>query len=133
MSLVPATLTLTSVSRLSGSLAVIHWIPLTHAEARGLLTRLEIAYELVMDSSSDCSSYDFMYSETVYVMENLFEQGTAYITGLEPNREYCIAIQVSTTGGESGFSNAIKFPCKLITLCYSFSFIIDFNIVGAHM
>ena len=73
------------------------------------------------------------HSETVYVMENLFERGTANITGLEPNWEYCIAIQVSTTGGESGFSNAIKLPCKVITLFYSFSFIIDFNIIGAHM
>ena len=116
MSLVPATPTLRSVSRLSGSLAVINWIPLTHTEARGLLTRLEIAYEPVMDSTSlDCSSYSFMDSETVHMMENLFEQRTANITGLEPNREYCIAIQVSTNGGESGFSNAIKLPCKLIT------------------
>ena len=39
-----------------------------------------------MDSSSDCSSYDFMDSETVYVMENLFEQGTANVTGLKPNQ-----------------------------------------------
>jgi hypothetical protein len=77
---------------------------------------LEIAYEPVMDSTSECSSYDFMDSETVlnYMMENHFEQSTANITGLEPNREYCIAIQVGTSGGESGFSNAIKLPCELI-------------------
>ena len=75
---------------------------------------LEISYEPVMDSTSECSSYDFMGSETIYVMENLFEQSTANITGLEPNREYCIAIRVSTSGGESGFSNDIKLPRKLI-------------------
>ena len=113
---VPATPLLMSVGRLSGSLAVINWIPLTPVEARGLLTMLEIAYEPVMDSTSECSSYDFMGSETIYVMENLFEQSTANITGLEPNREYCIAIQVSTSGGESGFSNAIKLPRKLLLL-----------------
>lgn len=113
-----------SVSRLSGSLAVINWIPLTQTEARGLLTMLEIAYGPVMDSTSECSSYDFMDGETIHVMENLFEQSTANITGLEPNHEYCIAIQVSTSGGESGFSNAIKLPCKLIMLSYSFTFII---------
>ena len=110
MSLVPAIPTLTSVSRLSRSSAVINWIPLTHAEAKGLLTSLEIAYEPVVDS--DCSSYNFMDSETIFMTENLFEQSTANITGLEPNREYCIAIQVSTSGGESGFSNIIKLPCK---------------------
>ena len=119
---VPATPMLMSVSRLGGSLAVINWIPLTPAEARGLLTMLEIAYEPVMDSTSECSSYDFIERETIHVMENLFEQRTANITGLEPNREYCIAIQVSTSGGESGFSNAIKLPRKLIMLSYSFSF-----------
>ena len=121
MSLVPATPTLTSVSRLSGSLAVISWIPLTQTEARGLLTLLEIAYEPVMDSTSDCSSYDFMDSETVHMRENLFEQSTANITGLEPNQEYCIAIKVSTSGGESGFSNAIKLSCKLIMPSYIIS------------
>jgi hypothetical protein len=89
---------------------------------------LEIAYEPVMDSTSECSSYDFMDSETVYMMENLFEQSTANITGLEPNREYCIAIQVSTSGGESGFSNAIKLSCKL----FSFSFIIDIYYYSVH-
>ena len=112
--IVPATSALTSVSRLSGSLAVINWIPLTQTEARGLLTMLEIAYEPVMDSTLECSSYDFMDSQAVHMMENLFEQSTANITGLEPNLEYCIAIQVSTSGGESGFSNAIKLPCELI-------------------
>ena len=95
---------------------MINWIPLTQAEARGLLTTLEIAYEPVMDSTSDCSSYDYMDSETILMRENLFEQSTANITGLEPTHEYCIAIQVSTSGGESGFSNAIKLPCKLIML-----------------
>ena len=93
---------------------MINWIPLTQAEARGLLTLLEVAYEPVTDSTSDCSSHDFMDSETVHMRGNLFEQSTANITGLEPHREYCIAIQVSTSGGESGFSSAIKLPCKLI-------------------
>ena len=115
MSTVPAVPTLTSVSRLSGPSAMIRWIPLTQADARRfLIFALEIAYEPVIDSALNCSSYDFMDSMTILIRENIFEQSTANITGLEPNWEYCIAIRVSTSGGESGFSNAVKLPCKLI-------------------
>ena len=96
---------------------MISWIPLTQADARRLLIfALEIAYEPVIDSALNCSSYEFMDSMTILIRENIYEQSTANITGLEPNREYCIAIQVGTSGGESGFSNAIKLPCKLIIL-----------------
>ena len=97
---------------------MINWIPLTQDEARGVLTSLEIAYKPVRES--DCFNNDSMDSEIVLVRENLFEQNTANITGLEPNREYCVAIQVSTSGGESGFSNSLKLPCKLcpyISMC----------------
>ena len=112
---VPDVPVLTSVSHLGGSSAMISWIPLIQAEARGfLITALEIAYEPIVDSALNCSTYDFMDSETTLVTENIFEKSAANITGLEPNREYCIAIQFSTSGGESGFSNAIKLPCKLI-------------------
>lgn len=110
---VPAVPLLTSVNRLSGSSARINWIPLTHDEARGILTSLEIAYEPVRDS--DCLSHNANDSDIAFVRENLFEQRTANITGLEPSTEYCIAIQVSTSAGESGFSNSIKLSCKI---CY---------------
>ena len=108
---VPAVPVLTSVNRLSGSSARINWIPLTHDEARGLLTSLEIAYEPVGDS--DCWAHNTNDSDVMLVRENLFEQRTANITGLEPSTEYCIAIQVRTSAGESGFSNSIKLSCKI--------------------
>ena len=108
---VPAVPTLTSVSRLSGSSARINWIPLTQDEARGLLISLEIAYEPVGDS--DCAYHNTSNSEIAFVRENLFEQRTANITGLEPNSKYCVAIQVKTSTGESGFSNSIQLPCKI--------------------
>ena len=94
---------------------MISWTPLTQAEARRVfITTLEIVYEPVIDLAINCSNYDFMDSATILIRENLFERSTANITDLEPNREYCIAIQVSTNGGESGFSNAIKLQRKLI-------------------
>ena len=111
-----------SVSRLNGSSAMIRWIPLTQTEVeRFLIIELEIAYEPIIDSVTNCSSYNFTDSETVLIRENLLQQSTASITGLEPNREYCIAIQVGTSdGGESGFQNAVKIPCKAI-MCGSSS------------
>ena len=119
ISTVPDVPGLTSVNRLSGSSAMISWIPLTQAEARRfLVTALELAYEPAIDSAMNCSSYNFTDSETVLIRENLF-QSTANITGLEPNQEYCIAIQFRTSGGESGFSNAIKIPCKALMPFYN--------------
>ena len=113
--IVPGVPAFTSVNRFSGSSAMVNWIPLTEAEARRfLIIALELAYEPVIDSALDCSNYDFMDSATLLIRENLIEQSTANITGLEPNLEYCIAIQVDTSGGESGFRNAIKLPCKPI-------------------
>ena len=98
--IVPDVPAFTSVSRFSGSSAMISWIPLTKAEARRfLIIALELAYEPVIDSALDCSNYDFMDNATLLIRENLTEQSTANITGLEPNREYCIAIQVVTNGG----------------------------------
>ena len=108
---VPAVPTLTSAIRLSASSAMIKWIPLTPDKARGLLTSLRIAYEPARGSRC-FNNYSFMESYIVFVRENLFEQATANITGLEPNREYCVAIQVSTSRGDSGFSNSVKLPCK---------------------
>ena len=87
----------------------VNWVPLTPDEARGILTNLEIAYEPVRVEG--CNNFNSMDSEAVYVTENLFEQSTAIVSGLEPNREYCVAIKVSTSGGESGFSNSVLIPC----------------------
>ena len=67
---------------------------------------------------SDCLSQNANDSEVALVRENLFEQDTANITGLEPSTEYCIAIQVRTTAGESGFSNFIKLPRKTCTFLH---------------
>ncbi|MCG8623473.1 MAG: fibronectin type III domain-containing protein, partial [Proteobacteria bacterium] len=78
----------------------------------GLLTSLEIAYQPVLNTTLNCSNLEFVDSEKVSVRENLFEQSSANITGLEPNHEYCIAIRVRTNGGESGFSSSIKLLCK---------------------
>ena len=97
-SAVPTVPILTSVNRLSGPAAMINWIPLTQDEARGLLTSLEIAYEPVRES--DCSHYNFMDREIVLVRENLFEQNTANITGLEPNHD--------TSGGERADSATVS-------------------------
>ena len=104
--------TLSSVRRISGSSATVEWIPLTQDEARGLLTSLEIAYQPVLDSTLECSDMELVDSEAIFVRENLFEQNSANVTGLEPNHEYCIAIQVWTSGGQSGFSSSIKLSCK---------------------
>ena len=89
-----------------------------------MLTSLEIAYEPALDSTLACSNMEFVNSETIFVRKNLFEQSSGNITGLVPNREYCVAIRVSTSGGDSGFSNSIKLSCKTkVFPQYSFSYV----------
>ena len=115
---VPAIPSLSSVERLSALSAKVNWIPLTPDEARGILTLLEIAYEPVR--VKDCTTFFSMDAEIVQMKENLFDQRTAVITGLQPNREYCVSIKVATSGGESGFSNSLQIPCmsSIINLSY---------------
>ena len=108
----PAVPTLTAVERLSGRTARVVWVPLTPDEARGLLTLLEIDYYEKPHGESSCTSFDPMDSRVVHIEEKLFEQSNANITGLMPNQEYCVAIQVSTSTGDSGFGNILKLPCK---------------------
>lgn len=50
--------------------------------------------------------------------ENIDTQSEAMIGGLMPDSEYCVAIQVSTIAGESGYSNALQIHCEIAT--YSF-------------
>ena len=56
---------------------------------------------------------------------------------LEPNREYCVAIKVSTSGGESGFSNSLQIPRKDVAnsiMCMFSSFVIIIPIhAGIHL
>ena len=110
---VPPAPILSSAKRINETRGVINWIPLTRDEARGLLTSLEIAYapatELGCPPNFATNSND---SETMLVTGNLFEKDTATITGLQGNLEYCVAIQVSTSEGDSGFSNTIKLTRK---------------------
>ena len=109
----PVVPSLSSIERLSAVSARITWVPLTPDQARGILTRLQIAYEPLRVKS--CASFSPMFGEAIFVTENLFEQSSAVISNLEPNREYCVAIKVSTSGGESGFSNSLQIPRKDVT------------------
>ena len=106
---VPVIPTLSSVERLSAVSARVNWIPLTPDEARGVLTLLEIAYEPVRVKG--CTDFYSMDAELIQMRENLFNQSTAIITGLQPNQGYCVAVKVATCGGESGFSNSLQIPC----------------------
>lgn len=111
---VPAIPTLLSVERFSAVSARVNWRPLTPDEARGLLTQLEIGYEPVQ--SKDCTSFYPRDSQVVYLTERLFEQNSATLSDLKPNTEYCIVIKVSTSAGESGYSNSILLPCEYYTI-----------------
>ena len=85
---------------------------MTLDDARGILTQLDIAYEPVR--AKDCTEFYPDDSAVLYITENLFEQSTAIIGGLEPDKEYCVAIKISTIGGESGFSNSLIIPCEFL-------------------
>lgn len=109
---VPAIPSLSSVERLSAVSARVNWIPLTPDEARGILTLLEIAYEPIR--VRDCTDFYPRDAELMEMRENLFDQSTAIINGLQPNQEYCVSIKVATSGGESGYSSSLLIPGSYI-------------------
>ena len=48
----------------------------------------------------------------LHMTEDLMVQSMATITGLLPNIPYCVAMQVGTSAGESGFSETLTLSCK---------------------
>lgn len=102
---VPAVPAVTEVIRLDETSARVIWVPLTPDEARGVLTELDIAYQPAVDGSCD-SFGDSM--QLMLIEQQLETQSEAILEGLEPGEEYCVAMQVSTIAGESGFSNIVK-------------------------
>ena len=97
--------TITEVVRLDETSAKVIWVPLTADEARGVLTELDIAYQPAINGS--CARFgDSM--ELMTIEQQLETQSEAVLDDLEPEEEYCVAMQVSTIAGESGFSNVVK-------------------------
>lgn len=95
---------LTNVIRTHAELAKILWIPLTPDEARGVLTNLRIVYTPATNGTCSYSSIHGDGMKQMNMAEEIDMQSEAIIDGLKSTEQYCVAIQVSTTAGESGFS-----------------------------
>ena len=104
--------------RISNRSARVFWIPLTLDEARGVLTSLQIAYEPARNGT--CTDIDEEDMQLMTITESLHTQSEAVIDGLLFTEEYCVAIQVSTRAGESGFSNVLRGHCKFMVLMFRF-------------
>lgn len=109
-SAVPNIPTISNVIRISDTSIKVFWVPLTPDEARGVLTELQIAYQPNLNNT--CISIDEENMQLMTIEENIDTQSVAVINGLVKNEEYCVGIQVSTTAGESGYSNTLKAHCK---------------------
>ena len=114
------------MDRLTGQTAIVSWVPLTPDETRGLLTTLQIAYVPLRDGGQ-CQPIIEDGSNVLHMTEDLMVQSMASITGLLPNLPYCVAMQVGTSAGESGFSETLTLPreCSYMTN----AFIIDHQIL----
>lgn len=108
--IVPVIPVISNVVRTSKGVAKVFWIPLTPDEARGVLTQFQIAYEPATNGLCSDITEDDM--RVMSLMENIDTQSEAEIDGLDGSREYCVAIQVSTRAGESGFTDTLKAHCK---------------------
>ena len=106
---VPNIPTISNVIRISDKAAKVFWIPLTPEQARGVLTRLQIAYQPAVNGR--CVSFS-EGMEYVTIKEQIDTLSEAVVDGLEADQEYCMAIQVSTSAGDSGYSNILKAHCK---------------------
>ncbi len=67
------------------------------------------------------------------IEENIDTQSEALIGDLDASLEYCVAIQVSTIAGESGFSNILKIQCEFVLFFfdsyYAIAVLLIFNIM----
>jgi hypothetical protein len=108
--IVPIIPNIVNVVRISDSVAKVFWDPLTPDEARGVLTSLYLAYEPAVNGL--CSDIDEDHMQVMTLVENIDTQSEADIDGLDGSLEYCVAIQVSTRAGGSGYSDTLKTPCK---------------------
>ena len=121
--IVPVVPELLSVDRISGPTAILRWIPLTQDQASGILTQLRIAYQLT--ETSECSHFNVNEGDIMYLKGNLFVQSQVTLNNLKPDEEYCVAIEVSTVAGSSGFSKPLKIKCE-------FNFIPSRNVMINH-
>ena len=108
--LVPDIPTLNTVVRLSEGVVKVLWTPLTPDEARGVLTQLEIIYQPA--SGGQCLTINENSTQLMMIDENIDTQREAEVAGLDESLEYCVAIRVRTSAGESGHSNVLKAHCK---------------------
>ena len=106
------------MERLSGQTARVVWTPLTPVQVKGTLILLEIDYYVKQNGDSSCTLFESEQMDSslkiVHIEGKIFELTAANITGLIPNLVYCVALQVSTGAGDSGYSNFLELPRKLL-------------------
>ena len=98
--------------RTNDTSARVFWIPLSLEDARGVLTSLQIAYELARNGT--CTDIDEEDMQLMTITESVHTQSEAVIDGLLATEEYCVAIQVSTRAGESGYSDLLTLHCEYL-------------------
>jgi hypothetical protein len=110
----PLVPSVTAVARLSGANGIIGWDSITPEKARGFLTTIQVAYETSDRGESDACPMLTAAKEVVTFNDtyDLNEISTYSIPDLIPDKEYCFAVQASTSAGPSGYSSPIRMTCK---------------------
>lgn len=91
----------------------ISWNAITPTEARGFLTNITLIYENAPRTGNDeCPINTQFAKHKVNFTENLYDVITYSIPNLEPDEEYCVAIQASTSAGSSGYTQPIRMSCE---------------------
>jgi len=74
-----------------------------------VLTELQIAYQPAVNGA--CYAIHEGDMQQMTIEENIDTQSEAVIDDLDPSKEYCVAIQVSTRAGESEYTNTLQAHC----------------------
>ncbi len=107
---------LSNVIRTHAEQAKIIWIPLTPDQARGVLINLQVVYAVAVNGTCSYASILDRGSMKMNMTEEIDTQSEAIIGGLQASQQYCVAIQVSTIAGESGFSQVQLLSRKLVEI-----------------
>ena len=92
-----------NINRISPTVMVVSWTPLSYVEARGFISHYTIAYSPQTSDGRETQGLDTMFWTVLGVDSN-----TTRIEGLDPDTGYSVQVSANTGAGRNEFSPAIN-------------------------
>jgi hypothetical protein len=91
-----------NVTRISATVMVVSWIPLSYSEARGFISHYTVTYSPVVSGRKPQSGV-----EATRRVEGI-DASTTTVEGLDPGTEFSVQVSATNGAGTSGLSTATR-------------------------